>query len=73
MPWTKTDRAIMADVYRLLQSNADPTDDQSWWDDLIRQACEIVNKYDQDALAVEMCTGALLYLDGKREKIKSQG
>lgn len=68
MPWTKKDRAIMADVYRLLQANADPIEDQAWWDDLIRQACDIVSRYDQDDLAVEMCIGALLYLDKKKNK-----
>ena len=68
MPWTKKDRAIMQDVYRLLQVNADPIEDQTWWDDLIKQACDIVSRYDQDELAVEMCTSALLYLERKRER-----
>lgn len=73
MPWTKTDRAVMADVYKLLQENADPTEDQAWWDGLIRQACDIVSRNEQNPLAVEMCTGALIYLEKKWEQNRRDG
>lgn len=68
--WTEEDRAVMGDVYRLLQRNADPEDTEAYWNSLIEQGNEIMKRYEGSLLCENMVCAVWLHYEEvlKRQK-----
>lgn len=52
--WTEQDRAIMRDIYTLLQRNAEPADTEAYWDALYDQGNDIMRRNPGSLLATNM-------------------
>lgn len=61
--WTETERSIMGDVYRLIAIHYETVLDHEYWCDLVRQAGDIVCKYEYHPLAQHMAMSVVEYLE----------
>ena len=56
--WTEQDRAIMGDIYRMLQHHADPEDTETFWDGAYDAGNDILRRYKGSMLAENMVVAA---------------